>query len=280
MSSFRDGAWVLTVGLLLGVFVSHIAKGHASWDRESMQIVVLSLLLGFFTGVLGAGSVETAFQFRLKRTGAYDGISKSSPPEALKTSELTTPEKEGQPSHAESQVLPGGQGAQEDRKKPPATHQKDRRGGHHRRRSDRTSRNQGPSSRTPTRILPPTSSDQPSSTQPGPNRLIDVWEAYLEKGDGHFNASGLQNQLTEEGVTGRAISGQDLGADDSILGVDFDDGLIYLLPNFSKSPRAVEKWFDDRTGGTLIARIKRVDELAVVLKTAIGIEVKSRGIVG
>ena len=111
-----------------------------------------------------------------------------------------------------------------------------------------------------------------------PNRLIEVWESYWRHGDGHFNAPGLRRHLHEAGVMGEVVLDQRFG--DRVLAVELDDsGLLYLLPNFAKPPRAVAEWFDAIGTSSRLARIGRLHAPARVRRVAGGIEVIQKGAV-
>ena len=104
----------------------------------------------------------------------------------------------------------------------------------------------------------------PQLATPGPEDLIDVWQQYWRAGDGHFKASGFESQLTASGFTARVIDGAEVGAGDHVLIVDPQcaDQHFYVLPSFATSPRSVQRWFDDRSGGALTATTRRVITVA------------------
>lgn len=127
--------------------------------------------------------------------------------------------------------------------------------------------------------------------RPGPSRaeeedgirekLIKVWEAYWKKGDGRFNAKGLQRWMSQEEVIGTVISGRQLSAGNNILGIDLQDtsGKVYLVPNFKKSPPALSPWFNVLGSQVGSAKIQRVDRPAVAHRTDTGFEVRVKGVV-
>ncbi len=54
--------------------------------------------------------------------------------------------------------------------------------------------------------------------------------------------------------------------DASVLGVDFlndSNNRVYLIPSFTKPPRSVEEWFNDRSNGSLAALVTCLEEVAV-----------------
>lgn len=111
--------------------------------------------------------------------------------------------------------------------------------------------------------------------------LIQLWQDYWREGDGHFNSSGLRSQLSNHGLDAEVIEGAEIGAGDSLLIVDPKSCSqhLYLLPSFTKSPRAVREWFDDQSDGALTSKTRKVLELAVIGRTGTGFEIISRGIV-
>ncbi len=135
-----------------------------------------------------------------------------------------------------------------------------------------------PPSETP---MPALAETPTAATRPvGSDRLIDVWQAYWENGDGHFNAGGLKSEMDRQSLTGKVYSGSVLGLDDSVLGVDLeDDSIIYLLPDFNKPPSAVSEWFEDQSSGSLTALIKSVDRLAQGILDRSRFQIETKGIV-
>ena len=112
--------------------------------------------------------------------------------------------------------------------------------------------------------MAPTGSD-PGTAVPGPEDLIQVWEHYWRRGDGHFKAGGLVSQLTANGFAARVLDGAAVGAGRHVLIVDprAADRRFYVLPSFATSPRSVREWFDDRGDGALTTTTRRVLSVAV-----------------
>ena len=105
---------------------------------------------------------------------------------------------------------------------------------------------------------------RPEPATPGPDDLIAVWQNYWRVGDGHFKASGFESQLTASGFTARVIDGAELGAGDHLLIVAPQSAEhFYVLPSFATSPRSVQQWFDDQSGGALTATTRRVITVAL-----------------
>ena len=117
-----------------------------------------------------------------------------------------------------------------------------------------------PSPPTPTA----STSAAPEPATPGPDDLIAVWQNYWRSGDGHFKASGFEDQLTASGFAARVIDGAEAGAGDHVLIVDpqCEDQHFYVLPSFVTSPRSVQQWFDNQSGGALTATTRRVITVA------------------
>jgi hypothetical protein len=132
-------------------------------------------------------------------------------------------------------------------------------------------------------IFQPTESPSPkpvptiSSSNPGD--LIEAWEAYLRHGDGRFNAKGLERQLEKKGISARVLSAEHLGMWDHVLGVVFDasDGGVYLLPDFTKPPRAVSEVFYSRGDESRRAKIKRLVQPAVARRKSGGWHLEQQG---
>lgn len=120
----------------------------------------------------------------------------------------------------------------------------------------------GPEPSPPATTAPP--SDALELATLGPDDLIGVWQQYWQTGDGHFNASGFGDQLTDSGFTAKVVAGAEVGAGDHVLIVDPQsaDQQFYVLPSFATSPRSVQRWFDDQSGGALTATTRRVITVA------------------
>ena len=118
----------------------------------------------------------------------------------------------------------------------------------------------------------PTADLQPAS-------LIGAWDNYRRTGDGHFNLRGLQRVLDDQGIGATVNRGDRIDAAGSVLIVETPSRKthFYVLPSFAKSPRAVEDWFDDNSGGALTGRTERVLQIAEGRWTEHGFEVVRRG---
>ena len=117
----------------------------------------------------------------------------------------------------------------------------------------------------------------PSEPQAGD--LIGVWNTYRHKGDGHFNAKGLQRQLEDAGFEATVSKDRRVMSSDCVLVVETKSKkpLFFVLPSFAKSPTAVEPWYFDQRGGALNRRIERVSEVAEGRWTTKGSEVTKTG---
>ena len=111
--------------------------------------------------------------------------------------------------------------------------------------------------------------------------LIQVWRDYLENGDGHFNVRGLRKHLVQHGIEADVLEGPGSEAGGNVLVVDpkLENRYFYVLPSFAKPPSAVQDWYEDASGGGLMARIRNVRQLAVGRWTDGGFEVVERGAV-
>jgi hypothetical protein len=118
-----------------------------------------------------------------------------------------------------------------------------------------------------------------SGFMPVSERLVEIWARYLERGDGRFEPVGLQRQLEAAGLGGKVVAEDSLG--EGVLGVDLDDGQVYLMPHFNCTPRAVAGWFDARPGATSrLARIQRLVQVAVARRSRSGnLELYAKGVV-
>ena len=122
----------------------------------------------------------------------------------------------------------------------------------------------------------------PEPAAPSPEDLIDVWQQYWRAGDGHFKASGFESQLTGSGFTARVMDGAEAGAGDQVLIVDpqCEDQHFYVLPSFATSPRSVQQWFHDQSGGALTGTTRQVNKVALGRWTESGtFEVVKKGAV-
>ena len=109
----------------------------------------------------------------------------------------------------------------------------------------RNERRQGPS----VKVSPP--ADSP--VEPQASDLIQVWDTYRREGDGHFTKRGLQKQLDDMEFQATVSADNRVGSSDCLLVVQTESQGpgFFVLPSFAKSPRAVRRWFADRSDGAL-----------------------------
>jgi hypothetical protein len=110
------------------------------------------------------------------------------------------------------------------------------------------------------------------------SRLVDVWEVYLKSGS-RFNEAGLRRQLSASQIDAEVIPGSQFGGGDIVHAVDLKDGsgILYLLPDFAKPPRALEEWFHSRDSGSRMARIQRLVRPATARRSGGRINLESKG---
>jgi hypothetical protein len=108
-----------------------------------------------------------------------------------------------------------------------------------------------------------------TSWSPWPEHLVEVWQSYLENGDGRFDAKGLRRQLEAAGLSAPVTIDDSLG--ESVLGVAPGDGQVYLLPHFDSTPNEVADWFQQGSStASRLARIQRLVRVAVARRGADG----------
>ena len=115
----------------------------------------------------------------------------------------------------------------------------------------------------PAGLEPP--SGQGSIPRPDLGHELKVaWKRYRDGGDGHFNAQGFKIQLASAGieVDVRDLDGQ---AGHAVLVVDdpwASDRSFFVVPDFNKSPKSAEHWFEDESSRRLGGRTDELRELA------------------
>lgn len=134
-------------------------------------------------------------------------------------------------------------------------------------------RRQGPS----VKVSPP--ADSP--VEPQASDLIQVWDTYRREGDGHFTKRGLQKQLDDMEFQATVSADVRVGSSECLLVVQTESQgpAFFVLPSFAKSPRAVQRWFADRSDGALNRTIHQVAEVAEGRWTRKGAEVANLGVV-
>lgn len=112
---------------------------------------------------------------------------------------------------------------------------------------------------------PPAADAAPVPPGADPDALIAAWVHYRDYGDGHFTGTGFQDVLDARGVDARVQDGAaGLDAADNVLVVvsGADDRCFHVVPNFTKSRKAVSAWFEDAAGGALGGRVRNLSRLA------------------
>lgn len=129
---------------------------------------------------------------------------------------------------------------------------------------------------------PPVGEPEPDTVaELRPADLIDAWNNYRRTGNGFFNTHGLQRVLDERGGEATVSRGDRIHGGGNVLVVEMPSrkGHFFVLPNFAKSPRAVEDWFDDNSDGALTGRTEQVIQVAEGRWTDSGFEKVKRGAV-
>ena len=110
------------------------------------------------------------------------------------------------------------------------------------------------------------------------SRLIEIWDGYCRSG-ARFNDAGLLRHIETAGLQAEVIPGNQFGGGESVLAVDLKDGsgILYLLPDFAKPPRAIEEWFQSRDSGSRMARIQRLVRPATARRSGGRINLESKG---
>ena len=112
--------------------------------------------------------------------------------------------------------------------------------------------------------------------------LVKAWRRYLRDGDGHFNAEGFKSELSGIEIGAEVREGSEVGAGDAVLVIEdprSDDRSFFVVPNFTKAPRAAADWFEDESGGILGHRTKELRRLARGRWLESGPEIIEKGIV-
>lgn len=108
---------------------------------------------------------------------------------------------------------------------------------------------------------------KPGIPQLHPTEIAQVWNRYLEVGNGQFNTKGLQEFLGSAGIRADVLPPDDLvGMGNPVLGISEPGSRerVFLLPDFTRPPKAVSSWFDldsEIRNSTRMNRLVRVAEL-------------------
>ncbi len=96
------------------------------------------------------------------------------------------------------------------------------------------------------------------------HELKVAWKRYQKGGDGHFNAKGFKIELANGGIDADVRSLND-HAGRAVLVIDdpqTSDRSFFVVPDFTKSPKSAEHWFEDESSGELGSRIDELRKLA------------------
>ena len=102
---------------------------------------------------------------------------------------------------------------------------------------------------------------------------------YRDEGDGHFNAQGLGAELAARSIVADVRQlGDDAG--EAVLAIDnpqSSDRSFLVVPDFTRSPKSAERWFEDESGGRLGSRTNEIKKLARGRWTESGPKVVTKG---
>ena len=128
--------------------------------------------------------------------------------------------------------------------------------------------------------LEPPSGKGDSAPRPDLGHELKVaWKRYRDGGDGHFNAEGFKVELDSAGidVDVRGLDGQ---AGHAVLVIDdprAGDRSFFVVPDFNKSPKSAEHWFEDESSRRLGGRTDELRKLARGRWSENGPEIVERG---
>lgn len=97
------------------------------------------------------------------------------------------------------------------------------------------------------------------------DQLRNVWHTYRQDGDGNFNVRGFEIELQKAHVDARVLRADQMPVYGPVLGLvgDGQEDLVHLVPDFTKPPTAMAKWFADQGTGTR-QRVKQLHRVAIV----------------
>ncbi|MDE2973580.1 MAG: hypothetical protein OXU64_02490 [Gemmatimonadota bacterium] len=110
---------------------------------------------------------------------------------------------------------------------------------------------------------PSETGEEPTPRPDFGKELMEAWKRYRDDGDGHFNAEGFKAALANTGIDAdvRGLDGQPGQAVLMICDPWANDRSFFVVPDFSKSPRSAERWFEDESGGALGGRTEELRKL-------------------
>ncbi len=109
--------------------------------------------------------------------------------------------------------------------------------------------------------------------------LKAAWKRYRDRGDGHFRAHGLRDELASAAVD-VVVRGLDGPAGVGVLVVENPDATesgFFVVPDFSKPAKSVDYWFENKGSRALGALIDEVIVVAQGRFSESGVEVVKRG---
>ena len=134
----------------------------------------------------------------------------------------------------------------------------------------------------PDGLEPPSRQGEPDEPTPRPDlkqELKGAWKRYRDDGDGHFNAQGFKAELANAGfdVDVRRLDG---AAGSAVLTIDdpqAGDRSFFVVPDFNRSPKSAEHWFEDESSRRLGGRTDKLKKLARGKWSQNGPEVVEKG---
>lgn len=128
-------------------------------------------------------------------------------------------------------------------------------------------------------LEPPSDTGDPAPHPDFGNQLMEAWKRYRDDGDGYFNADGFKAALASAGIDAdvRGLDGQSGQAVLMIYDPWANDGSFFVVPDFSKSPKSAERWFEDQSGGALGGRTEELRRIARGRWSENGPEIVERG---
>lgn len=131
-------------------------------------------------------------------------------------------------------------------------------------------------------LVPPSGQserDEPPSRADLPQELKEAWKRYRDGGDGHFNAPGFKDELANAGID-LNVRRLDGAAGSAVLTIDdpwAGDRSFFVVPDFNRSPKSAEHWFEDESSRRLGGRTDKLRKLARGKWSQNGPEVVEKG---
>lgn len=134
----------------------------------------------------------------------------------------------------------------------------------------------------PDGLEPPSGQREPDDSTPRPDleqELKGAWKRYRDGGDGYFNAQGFKAELANAGID-VDVRGLDGEAGTAVLLIDdprAGDRSFFVVPDFNRSPKSAEYWFEDESSRRLGGRTDKLKKLARGKWSENGPEVVEKG---